>query len=111
MIALPLGFFMAVPANLDAFLPREDFFAEPVDGTSQPEFPTISIADLKDAFSSMMRKPDFQRTTAAWDPKRIMEFIKSFAENDLIPGVIFWNSPTTKNILVVDSRGQSLLAK
>ncbi len=103
---------MAIPANLDAFLPREDFFADPAEGTRQPEFPEIGIADLKDAFSGMMRKPDFQRTTAAWDPKRIMEFIKSFAENDLIPGVIFWNSPSTKNILVVDGahRISALLA-
>jgi hypothetical protein len=41
-----------------------------------------------------------------------MQFIKSFAEDDLIPGVIFWNSPTTGNILVIDGahRISALLA-
>jgi hypothetical protein len=93
---------MAAPANLDAFLPREDFFTEAVSAKKQERFHEIGLMDLKEAFYGMMRKPDFQRTTAAWDPKRITQFIKSFAEGDLIPGVIFWNSPTTGNILVID---------
>ena len=104
---------MAVPANLDAFLLREDFFAESDKSKSQQEeFLEIGLTDLKDTFSGMMRKPDFQRTTAAWDARRIMQFIKSFAEGDLIPGIIFWNSPTTGNILVVDGahRISALLA-
>ena len=106
-------FLMAVPANLDAFLLREDFFAESDKSKSQQEeFVEIGLTDLKDTFSGMMRKPDFQRTTAAWDARRIMQFIKSFAEGDLIPGIIFWNSPTTGNILVVDGahRISALLA-
>lgn len=104
---------MASIANLDAFLPREDFFAEPEPAKSQQqEFGEIGLTDLKETFSGMMRKPDFQRTTAAWDAKRIMQFIKSFAEGDLIPGVIFWNSPNTGNILVIDGahRISALLA-
>ena len=105
--------FMASPANLDAFLSREDFFTETDKKTSQQEeFVEIGLSDLKENFAGMMRKPDFQRTTAAWDAKRIAQFIKSFAEGDLIPGVIFWNSPTTGNILVVDGahRISALLA-
>lgn len=104
---------MAAPANLDAFLLREDFFAESDKSKAQQEeFVEIGLSDLKDTFAGMMRKPDFQRTTAAWDARRIMQFIKSFAEGDLIPGVIFWNSPTTGNILVVDGahRISALLA-
>jgi len=104
---------MAIPANLDAFLKREDFFSEPIKGKAQQEeFDEIGLIDLKDTFISMMRKPDFQRTTAAWDSRRITQFIKSFAEGDLIPGVIFWNSPTTGNILVIDGahRISALLA-
>jgi hypothetical protein len=77
---------MPAPANLDAFLLREDFFSEPIKGKSQQEeFAEIGLSDLKDTFVGMMRKPDFQRTTAAWDPRRIMQFIKSFAEGDLTP--------------------------
>jgi Protein of unknown function DUF262/HNH endonuclease len=94
---------MAAPANLDAFLRREDFFAESdTNKSQQEEFSEIGLTDLKETFLGMMRKPDFQRTTAAWDPRRVMQFIKSFSEGDLIPGLIFWNSPTTGNILVVD---------
>ena len=104
---------MANPANLDAFLSREDFFTETDRNVSkQQEFVEIGLSGLKDAYAGMMRKPDFQRTTAAWDAKRIAQFIKSFAEGDLIPGLIFWNSPTTGNILVVDGahRISALLA-
>lgn len=61
---------MAVPANLDAFLPREDFFADPQEAETQPDFDQIGILDLRDAFGGLMRKPDFQRTTAAWDPRK-----------------------------------------
>jgi hypothetical protein len=104
---------MALPANLDAFLTREDFFADPDPSKPvHPEFHEIGLSDLKETYVGMMRKPDFQRTTAAWDPKRISQFVKSFCEGDLIPGVIFWNSPTTGNILVIDGahRISALLA-
>jgi hypothetical protein len=92
--------FMAVPANLDAFLPREDFYAE----GNKPkinEFQEMGLSDLR-TLAPVLRKPDFQRTTDDWDPERIMQFIKSFAEGDVIPGVIFWASPTTGNIFVID---------
>ncbi len=92
---------MAIPANLDAFLPREDFHTE---GNAPPinEFSEMGLTELRDQWVYKLRKPDFQRTTDDWDADHIMQFIKSFAEGDVIPGVIFWASPKTGNILVID---------
>jgi hypothetical protein len=92
---------MAVPANLDAFLPREDFNA---DGNQSPinDFHEMGLTELREQWVHVLRKPDFQRTTDDWDGEQIMQFIKSFAEGDVIPGLIFWASPKTGNILVVD---------
>ena len=92
---------MSIPANLDAFLPREDFNT---DGNHSPrnEFLEMGLTELREQWVHVLRKPDFQRTTDDWDADHIMQFIKSFAEGDVIPGVIFWASPTTGNILVID---------
>jgi len=102
---------MAIPANLDAFLPREDFNA---DGNRSPinEFGEMGLTELREQWVHVLRKPDFQRTTDDWNAEQIMQFIKSFAEGDVIPGVIFWASPRTGNILVIDGahRISSMLA-
>jgi len=103
---------MATPANLDAFIPREDFSAESAQPTPFDEPKEVGLFELKHSLSSLLRKPDFQRETAAWEPERIKEFIKSFAEGDLIPSVIFWGNPKTGKIFVVDGahRISALLA-
>lgn len=92
---------MATPANLDAFLPREDFNAEG-NNSSAYDFHEMGLIELREQWVHVLRKPDFQRTTDDWDPDQISEFIKSFAEGDVIPGLIFWASPKTGNILVID---------
>jgi hypothetical protein len=103
---------MATPANLDAFIPRDDFFAASPERSQYGEPIEFGMLDLEVNIGKLLRKPDFQRETAAWDPKRIAQFIKSFAEEELIPAVIFWSSPTTGNIYVVDGahRLSALLA-
>src|ERR1044071_1935780 len=103
---------MATPANLDAFIPREDFLAESDHPNVFDEFPQFGMVELETSLATLLRKPDFQRETAAWEAERIKEFIKSFAEGDLIPAVIFWGSPKTGNIFVVDGahRISALLA-
>jgi hypothetical protein len=93
--------FMGIPANLDAFLLREDFNAEG-DKPKINQFVEMGITELREQWVHLLRKPDFQRTTDDWDADHIMQFIKSFAEGDVIPGVIFWASPKTGNILVID---------
>ncbi len=47
-----------------------------------------------------LRKPDFQRETNHWDPKQILVFLKSFLDNELVPSVILWQSPS--HVFVID---------
>ena len=50
----------------------------------------IGITNLdEDFFSSILRKPDFQRETTHWLPEKVAELIKAFVGGDLIPAVIF----------------------
>jgi hypothetical protein len=81
--------------NLDALIQREDFeVQETINPGKKKE--TISIEDLKpdSFFFSNIRKPDFQRETNEWDGKKIVDFIESFLDGDLIPALILWRSPS-----------------
>ncbi len=51
---------------------------------------------------NVLRKPDFQRETANWNPEKVAELVRSFLEGDLIPSVILWRSPISGNIFVID---------
>lgn len=89
------------PANLDALIPREDFEVKEEVAQSQ-SIQAIQIRDLeRESFLYYeLRKPDFQRETSEWDPKRISDFIQSFLNGDLIPAIILWNSG--KYIFTID---------
>lgn len=81
--------------NLDALIPREDFeVSESLSPGRKKE--TISIEDLKSDsfFLPLVRKPDFQRETNEWDADKIVQFIESFVNGDLIPALILWRSPS-----------------
>ena len=74
--------------NLDALIQREDF--QVTDQTnSGTKKSTISVVDLEQDsfFFSTIRKPDFQRETNEWDGPKIMEFLESFLDGDLIPAI------------------------
>jgi hypothetical protein len=79
--------------NLDAIIPREDFEVKENESIGKKK-ETISIEDIKvDSFFFMtVRKPDFQRETNEWDENKVVEFIKSFLDGDLIPAIILWRS-------------------
>jgi len=79
--------------NLDALIVREDFEINESRNSGKKK-ETLSIEDIKSDsfFFSSLRKPDFQRETNEWDSNRIMELIKSFISDDLIPSVILWRS-------------------
>src|SRR3990172_7924508 len=79
--------------NLDALIAREDFEAEETLNPGKKK-ETISIEDLKNDsfFLQFIRKPDFQRETNEWDNERIVQFIESFINGDLIPAIILWRS-------------------
>jgi len=89
--------------NLDALIPREDFdiLADKVDIQNSNQ-PSVSVRDIKDLFFiKKIRKPDFQRETNEWDSEKILDFIKSFVDGELIPAIIFWQAPNGQ-IFVID---------
>jgi Protein of unknown function DUF262 len=102
-----------VPAsvNLDALIPREDFLVETT-GSESPEKHTIQISELeKDAFFfGALRKPDFQRETGEWEPKRVMGLISTFIRNDLIPAVILWKNRELLFVIDGSHRLSALIA-
>ena len=79
--------------NLDALIQREDFEVEETDNPGKKK-ETISIQDLEaeSFFYPYLRKPDFQRETNEWDNEKIVQFIESFVDGDLIPAIILWRS-------------------
>jgi hypothetical protein len=95
---------MAEAVNLDALIPREDFLAPEEGAASYGESgkASASATDLRkgESFFSTLRKPDFQRETAAWSPEQIRDFVKAFIENDLIPSVICWQSPARLSFVI-----------
>lgn len=94
---------MAEVVNLDALILREDFLApDTPESGGESGKASASVTDLTkgESFYSTLRKPDFQRETAAWSPEQIRDFVKAFIENDLIPSVICWQSPARLSFVI-----------
>ncbi len=80
--------------NLDAIIPREDFEAIGSQNSTNL-FNSISISNFSGGFFyPFLRKPDFQRETNEWDAKKIVDFIESFINGELIPAIILWRNNT-----------------
>lgn len=92
---------MAQQVNLDALIPREDFEVSDAETPAVPSS-TIKITDLepKAFFYNVLRKPDFQRETSDWSPKKICAFVQSFLDGDLIPALILWQAGS--QVFVID---------
>lgn len=92
--------------NLDALIRREDF--EVLSDSKKIETldlaPSLKVVELESdsVMYKLLRKPDFQRTTAHWAPEKVAAFIKSFLEGDLIPAIILWRSTVSGSIFVID---------
>ena len=97
--------------NLDALIPREDFLIEPT-GTEAPEKGSIQISELEDNafFFGAVRKPDFQRETSEWEPKRVVGLVRTFVKNDLIPAVILWKNRELLFVIDGSHRLSALIA-
>jgi Protein of unknown function DUF262/HNH endonuclease len=91
--------------NLDALFKREDFEAksDPLQQPSQLGL-TLKITELEGTSLTYLtlRKPDFQRETASWEPQKVADLIRCFLDGDLIPSIILWRSQDTGNIFVID---------
>ncbi len=101
---------MPVTVNLDALIPREDFEVLS-DGEAMPNKRSITIFELQgdNFFFKALRKPDFQRETIEWSPKRVLGLIRSFVEDELIPAVILWPNERGLNFVVDGSHRLSAL--
>jgi hypothetical protein len=87
--------------TLDAMIPREDFAIAQDEYELElfRDFPISSLAP-DSPILRLLRKPDFQRETNHWTPEQIATFIASFLDNEVIPSLILWKSPTF--IFVID---------
>lgn len=93
---------MSEVVNLDAFIPREDFNSEEGAAAGQKGKTEASKTDLTkgENFYLTLRKPDFQRETAAWTPEAVCNFLESFVNGDLIPAVICWQSASRLTFVI-----------
>jgi hypothetical protein len=92
-------------ANLDALIRREDFQVKSETMLSIAQLAStmqVSQLEAESLMYQVLRKPDFQRETANWEPEKIADLIGSFQEGDLIPSIILWRSPKSGNIFVID---------
>lgn len=97
--------------NLDALIIREDF--EVVgEGGEAPTKPSIEIREHEhdQFFFGGLRKPDFQRETSEWDPKRVAGLVRTFLKDDLIPGVILWKNKDLYFVIDGSHRLSALIA-
>ena len=108
---LSSGGYVAASANLDALIPREDFLVE-TSGAEAPEKTSMQISELeRDAFFfGAIRKPDFQRETSEWEPKRVMGLIRTFVNGELIPAVILWKNRELLFVIDGSHRLSALIA-
>jgi Protein of unknown function DUF262/HNH endonuclease len=93
---------MAKRVNLDAMIPREDFGRELDEEIATElirDFP-ISHLTTDSPVRKQLRKPDFQRETNHWTPEQVVTFVASFIDQEVIPSLILWKSPSF--IFVID---------
>ena len=93
---------MAKKVNLDAMIPRADFCELEEKTPHAEKISSLGLSQL-DANSFLvpnLRKPDFQRETNQWSPDQVFVFLKSFLDNELVPSVILWQSPS--RLFVID---------
>jgi hypothetical protein len=102
---------MAAHVNLDALIPREDF--EIINESDESQIKqSVQISELEKQafFFGALRKPDFQRETAEWEPKRVVGLIRTFIEGDLIPAVILWQNKGVLFVIDGSHRLSALIA-
>jgi hypothetical protein len=95
---------MPVTVNLDAMIKREDLDVtdnEPAQVTIGTEL-KLGELEQRSTTYNILRKPDFQRETANWEPEKIADLITCFLDGDLIPSVIVWRSNRSGKLFVID---------
>ena len=87
---------MAKKVNLDAMIPRADFCELEERSPQSDKISSLGLGQLEENSFLVpnLRKPDFQRETNQWSPDQVLVFLKSFLDNELVPSVILWQSPS-----------------
>lgn len=90
--------------NLDAMIPRADLDVDSETGSDRSKLGNEMYLNqlTPEGRMASLRKPSFQRETFAWTPEIISEFIRSFVDADVIPGMILWRSPRDGTVFVID---------
>jgi Protein of unknown function DUF262 len=87
--------------NLDALLRRQDMGA----GENRPPqtVGNIKHTELVSGSNtySVLCKPDFQRETSIWTPDKVRDLILAYVNEDLVPAIILWRSPSN-DLFVID---------
>jgi hypothetical protein len=99
--------------NLDALIPRLDMAAGEYKQTQSGPVYHLKHTELEFGSNTyqVLRKPDFQRETAAWTPEKVRDLVLAYATEMLVPAIILWRSPKN-DLFVIDGshRLSSLIA-
>jgi hypothetical protein len=101
---------MATQVNLDALVPREDFYETNAQKVKRRDEMAVHDLTYDSFFFSSLRKPDFQRETNDWNTAKIVDLVQSFLDGDLIPALILWQSTTSFTFVIDGSHRLSALA-
>ena len=55
-----------------------------------------------DSLILLLRKPDFQRETSAWNPDDCVRLLESIVKGLIIPSLIVWKSPDNSFLYILD---------
>lgn len=92
---------------LDHLVERESFrFTRPVVEIRNPSKSRKGFLSFKNLLDSsrakLLRKPDFQRATWAWEPEDCLSLLESIVHNQVIPSIIMWSSPSNGLDYILD---------
>src|SRR5258706_13018646 len=88
--------------NLDALIVRQDMDeGEPQRIPKEFSFRHEELVRESGLTYSVLRKPDFQRSTSSWTPEKVRDMVIAYIEGETVPGVIVWRSPKS-NLFVID---------
>jgi hypothetical protein len=89
--------------NLDALITREDIYIKEqiVQETREDSGVKTSELEERSIWFKSLRKPDFQRETASWEPEKIADLVECFVKGHFIPSLIMWRA-TDGKLFVID---------
>src|SRR5258708_1306001 len=89
--------------NLDALIVRQDMEegGDPLRFPREFFFGHEELLPERGIIYSLLRKPDFQRSTSSWTPEKVRDMVAAYLEGYTVPSVIVWRS-TKNNLFVID---------